>query len=132
GAPVRGLQGRAPPPPPPPRARQDPAEPALGNLRPAPAPAQHRDQAGQAAGAPALHQGLRRLSPNGAAGPGPAGRGSRAGLGPLLVALVYLLLAPPAFLLGPLAGLLVVSRPPTFPGGGGVGVSAARGRPAVP
>jgi hypothetical protein len=34
-------------------------------------------------------------------------------LGPLLVAFAYLLLAPPVFLLGPLAGLLVLSRPST-------------------
>src|SRR4029077_21294705 len=95
GAPVRGLQGRAPPPPPPPRARKDPPEPALGNLRPAPAPAQHRDQAGQAAGAPALHQGLRRLSPNGAAGAGPAPAGGRGGPGPPLSAPRFFLLSPP-------------------------------------
>ena len=37
-------------------------EPALRDLRPAPAAAQHRHQAGSAAGAAALHQGLRRLT----------------------------------------------------------------------
>ena len=41
---------------------QDPAQPAVGHLRPAPAAAQHRDQARPAAGAAALHQGLHRLS----------------------------------------------------------------------
>src|SRR4029077_6462489 len=43
----------------------------------------------------------------------------------LLVALVYLLLAPPAFLLGPLAGVLVVSPPSTFREWAWLGVSAA-------
>ena len=58
----RRLQGRAHPVPVPDRAGQDPAQPALGHLRPAPAAAQHRHQAGSAAGAAAVHQGLRRLT----------------------------------------------------------------------
>ena len=71
----RGLQGRAHPVPVPDRARQDPAEPALGHLRPAPAAAEHRDQAGPAAGPAAVHQGLRRLTA--AAAPrGPAAGGA--------------------------------------------------------
>ena len=47
-------------------------------------------------------------------GPGAARPTGRGALGPLLVALAYLFLAPPAFLLGPLAGMLAFSRPSTF------------------
>src|SRR2546426_7075414 len=43
------------------RARQDPAEPLVGDVRAAPAPARDRDQARAAARAAALHQGIRRL-----------------------------------------------------------------------
>src|SRR3989440_8773064 len=43
-------------------ARQDPAEPAVGHVRAAPATARDRDQAGTPAGAAALHQGIRRLT----------------------------------------------------------------------
>jgi hypothetical protein len=42
----------------------------------------------------------------------PPGRRARPGV--LALALAYLLLAPPGFLLGPLAGLLALSRPTTF------------------
>ena len=104
GRPGRRLQGRAHPVPVPDRARQDPAEPALGHLRPAPAPAQHRHQARAAAGAAALHQGLRRLSPT---------RAGRMGHRRWPLAGAVLLLAPPVFVFGPLAGLLLLSRPAT-------------------
>src|SRR2546428_117518 len=43
-------------------ARQDPAEPRVGDVRAAPAPARDRDQAGAAARVAALHQGIRRLT----------------------------------------------------------------------
>ena len=85
---------------------QDPPEPAVGHLRPAPAAAQHRDQARPAAGAAAVHQGLHRLSTPGQVG-GPAG----GRWGQVLALAGFLLLAPPMFLFGPLAALLLVSRP---------------------
>src|SRR2546422_4553664 len=56
------LQGRAHARALPDRARQDPAEPLVGDVRAAPAPARDRDQAGAAARAAALHQGIRRLT----------------------------------------------------------------------
>src|SRR5256886_6606394 len=55
------LQGRAHARALPDRARQDPAEPLVGDVRAAPAPARDRDQARAAARAAALHQGIRRL-----------------------------------------------------------------------
>src|SRR2546430_17607731 len=54
------LQGRAHARALPDRARQDPAEPLVGDVRAAPAPARDRDQAGAAARVAALHQGIRR------------------------------------------------------------------------
>src|SRR2546425_7336307 len=56
------LQGRAHARALPDRARQDPAEPLVGDVRAAPAPARDRDQAGAAARVAALHQGIRRFS----------------------------------------------------------------------
>src|SRR2546427_7293052 len=56
------LQGRAHARALPDRARQDPAEPLVGDVRAAPAPARDRDQAGAAARVAALHQGIRRLT----------------------------------------------------------------------
>src|SRR3989454_11381568 len=56
------LQGRAHARALPDRARQDPAEPLVGDVRAAPAPARDRDQAGAAARAAALHQGIRRVT----------------------------------------------------------------------
>src|SRR2546425_12821635 len=56
------LQGRAHARALPDRARQDPSEPLVGDVRAAPAPARDRDQAGAAARAAALHQGIRRLT----------------------------------------------------------------------
>src|SRR5437773_12382311 len=56
------LQGRAHALALPDRARQDPAEPLVGDVRAAPAPARDRDQAGAAARVAALHQGIRRLT----------------------------------------------------------------------
>src|SRR2546427_10090067 len=56
------LQGRAHARALPDRARQDPAEPLVGDVRAAPAPARDRDQAGAAARVAALHQGIRRLA----------------------------------------------------------------------
>src|SRR5256886_11639994 len=55
------LQGRAHARALPDRARKDPAEPLVGDVRAAPAPARDRDQARAAARAAALHQGIRRL-----------------------------------------------------------------------
>src|SRR2546428_9838686 len=56
------LQGRAHARALPDRARQDPAEPLVGDVRAAPAPARDRDQAGAAARVAALHQGIRRVT----------------------------------------------------------------------
>src|SRR6185437_4158871 len=95
-----GLQGREDPVPFPERAREDAAEPSLGYLRPPPATAQHGHQARPSAGPAAVHQGLRRLTP-----PRPAGWGQALALAG------YLLFAPPVFVFGPLAGLLLLSRP---------------------
>src|SRR2546430_7266862 len=55
------LQGRTHAGALPDRARKDPAEPLVGDVRAAPAPARDRDQARAAARAAALHQGIRRL-----------------------------------------------------------------------
>ena len=72
-----------------------------GYLRPPPAAAEHRHQAGPAAGPAALHQGLRGLRP------------ARGG-GQVLLFVGYLLVAPPMFVFGPLVGLLLLSRPATL------------------
>src|SRR5256712_7651431 len=66
------LQGRTHAGALPDRARQDPAEPLVGDVRAAPAPARDRDQARAAARAAALHQGIRRLMQ--AASPAPPPR----------------------------------------------------------
>src|SRR5262249_8899116 len=91
-------------------------ESALGNLRTSPAAAQHGHQAGPSARAAALHQGFRRLtSPGGAAPPGAPDLRARgaAPWGPLLALVGFLLIAPPVFVCAPLAGLLLLSTPPT-------------------
>src|SRR5262245_36908602 len=102
-----GLQGRADVDPVPDRAGQDPAQPAFGNLRPASAAAQHRNQAGTRARPAALHQGLRRLTATVA---GTVGR-SRSSWAGAAVLFGYLVLFPPILVLGPLAALLAASRP---------------------
>src|SRR2546428_4498304 len=83
------LQGRAHARALPDRARQDPAEPLVGDVRAAPAPARDRDQAGAAARVAALHQGIRRLTtpppppPRLVAGPGAVAAGGPPPLGGL-------------------------------------------------
>src|SRR5438132_559477 len=57
-----GLQGRPYPEPIPHRAREDPAEPVVGDVRAASASARDGDQARSPARPPPLHQGLRRLT----------------------------------------------------------------------
>src|SRR4051794_7615133 len=99
----RRLQGRAHAVPVPDRAGQDPAQPAVRHVRAAPASAEHRHQAGARARAVAVHQRLRRLTSR-----------RPAGWGQVLALAGYLLLAPPVFVFGPLAGLLLVSRPGTM------------------
>src|SRR5918994_1029050 len=103
-----GLQGRADAEPVLDRTGQDPPFAVVRNLRSAPAAAQHRDQAGSAAGAPPLHQGLHRLSAPSRVEGQPGGR-----WGQVIVLAGSPLLAPPMFLFGPLAALLLVSRPAT-------------------
>src|SRR4051812_17128713 len=107
-----GLQGRADPFPVPDRAREDLAKPSLGYLRPASAATQHCHQTCAPAGTPAVHQGVRRLTAatRRDGGGSPRAR-SRATWGATAVLIGYLLFAPPVLLLGPLAGLLLLSRP---------------------
>src|SRR5207244_12474307 len=70
-----GLQRRPDPEPVPDRARQDPAEPVVGDVRAASAPARDGYQAGAPARPVAVPQGLRRLT---RLGPGRALRGAGA------------------------------------------------------
>src|SRR5262245_44301079 len=102
-----GLQGRAYVDPVPHRAGQDSAQPAFRNLRPAPAAAEHRDQARARARFAALHQGLHRLTATVA---GTVGRPRTSWAG-AAVLFGYLVLFPPILVLGPLAALLAASRP---------------------
>src|SRR2546427_12094336 len=77
------LQGRAHARALPDRARQDPAEPLVGDVRAAPAPARDRDQAGAAARVAALHQGIRRVTTPPPPPPRPPARpGALPGAGP--------------------------------------------------
>ena len=89
---------------------QDPAEPTLGHLRPAPASAQHRHQAGPGAGAPAVPEGPRRLS----VAQGRPPEGQVLSLRARLAVVGYVAFTWPimtAFLFGPLALLIAGSRP---------------------
>jgi hypothetical protein len=107
-----GLQGRAHPIPFSDGAREDPAQPALRNLRQAPTSAEHRNQACAPVGAPSLYQGIRRLTAVGQRGGDGAPRArTRATWGATAVLIGYLLFAPPVLLVGPLAGLLLLTRP---------------------
>src|SRR5690606_23119207 len=111
GRPLRGLEGRQAPVPIRHRAREDPAEPALRGLRPAPADAEHRDQARPAARDAPVHPGPRRLTVAPPDGGPPRARGI---LGPALLLAAYLLAAWPVhmgFFFLPLAGLLALAHP---------------------
>src|SRR2546426_8368272 len=99
------LQGRAHARALPDRARQDPAEPLVGDVRAAPAPARDRDQARAAARAAALHQGIRRLMQ--AASPAPAPRPWRLVAGTV----AFAAWAPPSLVGLPFAALMLATRP---------------------
>src|SRR5690242_2896568 len=90
-----GLQGRSHAGPVSHRARQDLAEPAIGDVRAAPAPARDRHQAGAPVGPATLHQGVRRL------------KHWRFAAGVLVFAAV----APLSFVALPFATLLALARP---------------------
>src|SRR5262249_24931454 len=100
-------------------ARQDSAQPALGNVRAPPAAARHRDQACAAARAAAVYQRAHRIGtpmsstpPVPAPAPAPAPAPGRAGpaWGRVLVALLlFLLWAPPSLVGLPCAALLIIA-----------------------
>src|SRR2546430_8580271 len=94
------LQGRAQARALPDRARQDPAEPLVGDVRAAPAPARDRDQAGAAARVAALHQGIRRLTT-------PTPRPWRLVAGTV----AFAAWAPPSLVGLPFAALMLATRP---------------------
>src|SRR2546427_7952300 len=98
------LQGRAHARALPNRARQDPAEPLVGDVRAAPAPARDRDQARAAARAAALHQGIRRLMQ--AASPAPRPWRLVAGT------VAFAAWAPPRLVRLPFPPLMLPTRPP--------------------
>src|SRR5256886_12748484 len=91
------------------RARQDSAEPVVGDVRATSASARHRDQAGAPARPAALHQGVRRL------------KRWRLAAGVLLFAA----LAPVSLVALPFAALLVAAQPETR--GEWLAVALARG-----
>src|SRR3989454_3395808 len=94
------LQGRANARALPDGARQDPAEPLVGDVRAAPAPARDRDQAGAAARVAALHQGIRRLTT-------PTPRPWRLVAGTV----AFAAWAPPSLVGLPFAALMLATRP---------------------
>src|SRR3954453_10054015 len=107
----RRLQGRADALPLPDGAGQNPAQPPLGHVRSASAAAQHRNQAGSSTGTAAVYQRIWRLRPAAWKRSGEASPQMTRSWRAVCVLVAYLLVAPPVLLFGPLAGLLLLSRP---------------------